>query len=493
MATAPDPPPTSGEALPVDESFPPHGSPLSEGGTLERDKVSMPQKLAYGVGDWPNFFGNQMVKNLSMPVYNMTLGVDPALLGLCLGIPRIWDAFTDPLMGSISDNFHSRYGRRRPFIFIGAILMGLSFGLIWMVPEHWGQGAQLGYFLATCLIFYTCFTIYSVPLNSLGYEMTPDYDERTRVMAVKSFFGKVGEFLYQWIFPLTTLAVFASVIEGVRIVSWIVAIVIFAGVGVLPAIFVKERYYQKAQAQKKVPLFKGVRDTLRNKPFLVIITIMICNILSGMVASGVDYYLIVYYMFDGDIAKGSVWKAVLSSGYAVVGIAAIYPIGKLATKFSKRRALIMVYSLVVVGGIVKWFVFTPGMPWLILLDPLFCGPIYTAIGMIIASMLADICDDDELKTGARREGSFGSVYTWIMKSGVSLAFFGTGIALNVSGFDAKLGGDQAPGAILALRCFLVGATVSTALAAIVLLRFYPITRTSALETRRLLEERRGLV
>ena len=481
------------EALPGNEPRPNDTPPSADGGTLERDRVPFGEKVAFGAGDTPNFFGNQMVKNLSMPVYNMTLGVDPALLGLCLGIPRIWDAFTDPLMGSISDNFHSRYGRRRPLIFLGAILMGLSFALIWMVPENWSQGLQLSYFLATSILFYTCFTIYSVPLNSLGYELTPDYDERTRVMAYKSFFGKVAEFLYNWIFPLTTLAVFASVMEGVRIVTWGVGILIMAGIGIIPAIFVKERYYQKARKQTKVPLFKGIKETLRNKPFRVIIGLLVCNILSGMIASGVDYYLIVYYMFDGDIARGSVWKAILSSGYAVVGIAAIYPISKLATKFSKRRALMVVYMMVAVGGVVKWFVFTPGMPWLILLDPLFCGPIYTAIGMVIASMLADVCDDDELNTSARREGSFASVYSWLMKAGGSIAMLGTGIALNVSGFDANLGGEQDPGAILTLRYFLVGATISTALAALFLLRLYPITRDSAFATRRELEARRGQV
>ncbi|HEX2100184.1 MAG TPA: MFS transporter, partial [Candidatus Synoicihabitans sp.] len=181
--------------------------------------MSFWEKTALGAGHLPLFLGYAAVNSFAVPVYQMTLQLDPALLALALAIPRFWDAMTDPAMGVISDNTHSRWGRRRPYIVIGAILQGLAFGLIWMVPGSWGQGATAAWLVVTLLLFYSCFTVYSVPLYSLTYEMTPDYQERTRVAAFSGFFDKSGEFVYQWIFPLTQLALFSSVLMGVRTVG----------------------------------------------------------------------------------------------------------------------------------------------------------------------------------------------------------------------------------------------------------------------------------
>ena len=105
------------------------------------DKVPFREKMALGVGAFSNMFGYIGVATVARTAYIMIMGLNAAWIGVALTIPRIWDAFTDPFMGKISDNFHSRWGRRRPFIVAGAILMGIIFGLIWMVPEAWNGGS----------------------------------------------------------------------------------------------------------------------------------------------------------------------------------------------------------------------------------------------------------------------------------------------------------------------------------------------------------------
>src|SRR5688572_21210248 len=110
----------------------------------------------------------------------MTLGVDPVKLGLALAVPRIWEAFIDPLMGTVSDNFRSRWGRRRPFIVAGAAAMALIYGLVWMVSPAWSESTKLAYFTGVSVLFFTAYTVFSVPYASLTYEITPDYHERTR-------------------------------------------------------------------------------------------------------------------------------------------------------------------------------------------------------------------------------------------------------------------------------------------------------------------------
>jgi GPH family glycoside/pentoside/hexuronide:cation symporter len=210
-----------------------------------------------------------------------------------------------------------------------------------------------------------------------------------------------------------------------------------------------------------------------------------------MLASNIDYYLIVYYMSDGDIVEGTKWKGVLSTGYAILGIGMIYPVNWLANRFGKRTTLSAIFTLVLAGGIAKWFIYTPGNPWKILLDPILCGPVWTALNVLTPAMLADVCDDDELRHGLRREGILGSLFSWIRKTGYALAFFGAGVALNVVGFDAALGGAQTPEAILGMRLMLSVSTVVWAIVAIALLAFYPLSKKRAYEIRDELEVRRG--
>src|ERR1700689_3450851 len=135
--------------------------------TRPSDKIGFREKLGLGSGYLAVFFRNSGVKSLAIPVYQMVLGVNPAVLGLVLAIPRFWDALTDPIVGIISDNCHPRFGRRKPIIILGALLQAVAFGFIWMVPKGMSQTSTIAYLVGTLLLFYTCFSIFSVPLTSL--------------------------------------------------------------------------------------------------------------------------------------------------------------------------------------------------------------------------------------------------------------------------------------------------------------------------------------
>jgi glycoside/pentoside/hexuronide:cation symporter, GPH family len=462
--------------------------------TREADKVSFKEKVALGSGYLPVFLGNAAVQSIAVPFYQMTMHMNPTLLGAVLSIPRLWDAFTDPFAGYISDNLHTRWGRRRPMIFIGALLQALTFGLIWMAPPAWSDMAKAAFLTVTLIVFYTCYTVFSIPLYGLTYEMTPDYKERTRVTAFAGFFNKVGELGYCYLFPLAGIAFFGGVITGVHVIGWATSLICFGLIGILPAIFVKERYYKNISGkQEKVHFWPSFKASMHNRAFMVLIGLTICQVLAGMFASSTDYYLIVYYMFDGNVTVGSLWKGYLSTGYAIVGVAAIYPVNWMANRYGKRRTLSVIFGMVFVGALGKWFLFTPDNPWKILIDPLICGPIWTALNVLMPSMLSDVCDYDELCCGQRREGMLGAIFSWIQKTGYSLSALGMGIALSISGFDATLGGAQSPSSIHTLRLFLSISTAIWAGAAIILLFFYPLTQKRAYEIRDALESRRGSV
>ncbi|MBP9078447.1 MAG: MFS transporter, partial [Haliscomenobacter sp.] len=135
--------------------------------TATRDRVPMVQKAAFGAG--------HLVNNLlpgSLGVFSFFLltafGMDPFLAGLLGGLPRIYDAITDPIMGYVSDNTTSRWGRRRPYIFTGAILSGLFFMALWQMNPENSQAYNFWYFLIMSLVFLTGNTIFSTPLIGLG-------------------------------------------------------------------------------------------------------------------------------------------------------------------------------------------------------------------------------------------------------------------------------------------------------------------------------------
>lgn len=484
------------------------------------ERVPTWEKASLGVGSLAAFFGYAAISNLAYPVYNMMLGVSAGLVGLALMIPRLWDAVTDPVMGQISDNTRSRFGRRKPFIVAGACTMGVLYALLWHVPEGWSDTAKIAFFIGMQILYFTAYTVFSVPFSSLSYELTPNYTERTSVMAFLAFFHKVGEFLGGWMLPLAVVlgvAVLGSAaprnaegeaelsMAGIHVVGWVVGIGVMALLGSLPGLLVRERFAHKVQQQAPVRLVDGLKGAMKSVPFMILVAIIVLNTLSGVLASGIDQYVLVYYMNGGSEAAGLVQKGLLTTGYAFVGFAAIPVISWLARLFDKKGSLYFVYGLMTFGGVMKWFIFTPGHPmWdidlgfvafkldpIILIDPLLCGPMWVAVKIMLASMMADIVDEDELAHGMRREGMFSSVFSWLEKMVVSLAYLGTGLALNFSGFDPKLGAEQGEGTFTVMRLFLAGAPALTAVFALVALHFYPITTARAAETRRELERRRG--
>src|SRR4051794_40475079 len=247
--------------------------------TREADKISLKEKLALGAGYLAKFYGDSGVKALTIPVYQMVLKVDPAVLGLVLAVPRLWDALTDPIVGMVSDNCRSRFGRRKPILVLGAILQALAFGAIWMVPSGLSQSATIGYLVVTLLIFYTCFSIFSVPLMSLTYEMTADYQERTRISAFGGFFGKIGELSYSWVFWAANLAIFGSVMHGMKVVGWTIAVCVMGLFGLIPALFVRERHFQQAAKQERVRFGPAIKAAFSNRAFLVLIGFTVCQVL----------------------------------------------------------------------------------------------------------------------------------------------------------------------------------------------------------------------
>lgn len=159
--------------------------------TAHADRIPLLQKAAYSIGSLVNQFQAAAIGALVI-VLNLGLGMNPALVGLIGAIPRLIDAFSDPLIGYSSDNTRTRFGRRRPWIFFGAIASGILFALMFQLYKGHTESYYFWYFLVIQCFFVVSFACYSIPWIALGYEMTPDYHERTRLQGFSNFFSQIA-------------------------------------------------------------------------------------------------------------------------------------------------------------------------------------------------------------------------------------------------------------------------------------------------------------
>jgi GPH family glycoside/pentoside/hexuronide:cation symporter len=479
--------------------------PFTHYETKPEDRISFPRKVAYGMGAFVNNTLAAAIGGMVI-VLNLGLGMNPALVGLLGALPRITDALTDPLMGYISDNTSSRWGRRRPFIFAGAIASGVIYALLWQLPAGRSESFYFWFFLAGSIVFYLAYTVFATPWVALGYELTPDYHERTRLMGVQNFIGQLAYLVSPWfLWIMNRKEWFATQVEGAAGLAIGIGVVAMA-IGILPALFLRERFSQAPPTGAATPAvaggwegFKrncvsfaqGFATTVRSRSFLklCVATFLVFN--GFIMISSFQFYVIIYYVFGGDQDVGARYAGYSGTLGAAATFAVISFVTWLSTRIGKRRAFFVSTGVSIVGYALKWFCYDPRYPWLLLVPaPLTAfglGGLFTLMG----SMIADVVDEDELQTRQRREGMFGSIFWWVVKLGMAAALAAGGFLLNATGFEVALGGNQSSQTILLMRLCDVLIPMLTSAIAIWAITTYPITEERAHEVRAALERRRG--
>ena len=474
--------------------------------TAPEDRIPFGQKLIYGLGAFVNNLLAAAIGGMTI-VLNLGLGMNPALVGLASALPRLTDAFTDPLMGYISDHTRSRWGRRRPYIFIGAISSAILYVLLWQLPGDKSEAFYFWYFLTGSIIFYLAYTVYATPWVALGYELTPDYHERTRLMGVQNFIGQLAYMVAPWfLWIMQNEAWWGDMVEGAAGLA--IGIALFtAVVGILPAIFLRERFKAIAAAESAATgetrtagaaalhvmadFFRGFMQSLKFPPFLklCVATFLVFN--GFMLIAAFQSYVIIYYVFGGDTALGAKYAGYSGTLGAVSTFIVIVFVTWLATKIGKRKAFFVATGVSMVGYALKWVCYDPANPWLLLLPaPLMAfglGGLFT----LMPSMICDVVDMDELKTHQRREGMYGSIFWWVVKLGMAAALAASGYLLNATGFDVALQGHQTAEAIRLMRLCDAFIPFAASGVAIWVIATYSITEEKAYEVRTQLEARRG--
>lgn len=447
--------------------------------------------LAYGAGSASTSLTEFAFSNLANPVFTVILGVSPALVGMLLTIGSLWNAFTQPLMGVISDNYRSRWGRRRPFILWGGLLAALSFAVVFFAPRGWQPSQYFVYLVVTSFIFSTASTIITVPYISLLPELSPSTRGRNQLAAVSTLFMRGVLLLMVWLFALTQLPWFTDSIQGVRVAGACVAVVSMA-TALWTFFGLREPHQERIQHQEKFSVFGGVRETFKLKPVYPLLVTDILIGIAGNLVNSVGFFLVVYYVQRGDLRGAAVSNGILGTVFLATSLLAVGPATTFVQKYGRLKVFYGCVAAIIAGSILKWFCFREGDATWIWVPFVLVGPGLCIATMILTAMKADITDWDELHTGQRREGMIGAVQSWINKT---INAFNAGLAgylLVFSHFDVQRGANQAPGTFLLLRVLFTSIPILFALIAVVTIRRFPINEARAAEMRRELERRRGV-
>lgn len=460
--------------------------------TKPEDKVTFFRKVGYGSGMTAYAMMIQSLHEMANLVFNVSLGVNPVFIGWIMGGTRISDAFLDPVMGNITDNTCSRWGRRRPWILLGGLLCGLTFAAIWLFPRGMSEMFYVVWFLIAALLFYVAFTVFSVPYIALGMEISPDYHERTSVVAYRSIMAQGGGLACASLFWFSSLPRFRDIAHGMRTAGVIMGGVIILLI-TISAIFAREHKSLLERQHKKLSgsLLKSAKATLSQPAFLVLIGVTVLLLIGTMMVNHLGAYLCLYYVFGGE--KGSEFGRLMSTvGWSsrIATVVAIPILTFISKKIGKRKTLLMAMAFSLTGTLLKWVCYNPAYPYLQLIPSIMIGAALAGVWMLVNAMIPDVVDLDELKTGERREGMFSAVYSWTFKLGASLAMIVSGYILNGSGFNSTLSVQSEQSIFIMRVCFTLIPSLAIA-SAFVLMWIYPLTEKRVYEVRHELEARGG--
>lgn len=463
-------------------------------------KVPFGQKIAFGVG----MFANQMfpaILGIFMVVLVQDLGFPGWMWSLIYFFPRIFDSITDPIMGFVSDNTKSKWGRRRQYVLIGGIIMGIAYIFMWQLYKENTLEYNFWYFFLWSIIFYLGLTFFSVPYVAMGYEMSDDFHERTNIMAVAQWIGQWAWVIAPWFWIIMyDPEWFPSADVAVRELAIWVAIPC-AICAIVPALFIKDKStvnenYEPLNAANIGGSLKKILDSFKEAfkipEFRKICgaTFLIFNAFNTVAA--LTFFVIVYKLFNGDAEATGIWVALFGCLGALGTTFIVIPIvAWMSKRMGKKKAFMWAQAISVIGYIMLYFLFIPGKPWMYIIAlPLFSfgiGSLFT----IMMSMTADVIDIDELNSGKRREGIFGAIYWWMVKVGFAIAGALSGVIIALVGFDPELATTEQPGAVDGLHAFFCFFPMVGTLVAMLIMRSYNVSEKRANEIREQLESRKN--
>ncbi len=399
--------------------------------------------------------------------YQDYLGLEAGWIGIASVIYAVWNAINDPLFGYITDSTRSRHGRRIPYLRFTAPFLGLTFILVWLAPQRAGQTALFGWMLGAMLLFDTCYTIIGLVYSALLPEVTESDRERHKLQVSASLLGLVGTLL-GFIIPDFFRPKAGGALSFLPLqASMIVVAAVCVGLLLLYSFRVKERP-EFTRVDRPLPIGPALRYTLTSRSFLSLAAANFMAILMNSLLLGSMFYLADYVLRTDTMAP----------------LAAVFVpllIGVPATQIVARRLGVVAAQqvfLLLAGGALVLLTFAPGP--LILVCLAVAGFGLAGPQTMTNLLFAQVVDEDELRSGVRREGAFFGINALITKPAQSISLALQPFILQLGGFVTRESNagriflDQPPAALFGIRA-LIGLIPGAALIlAAVLLAWYPL-------------------
>jgi GPH family glycoside/pentoside/hexuronide:cation symporter len=451
--------------------------------TESKSHLPLRTKLLFSTGDLSTSIPLAILMFFQLYFMTDVAGLPPANAAWAVAISRLWDAINDPLFGMWSDSIRTRWGRRRVLLLFGAVPLGLTFMLMWVVPSFSTLGLTV-YYAITYLLFDTVFTLVHVGYNALTPEMTSDYDERSSLNGYRMAFsiaGTLGAIIFATVlgwYISDPRQLYMILGVGLGVVAMIPPLIVFA--------ITRER--PSEELPESLPWGAGLKQSLTNRPFIMVIALYLLSWTTASIVAAVLIYFASYYL---GVPGQANYFVLAAQGSAILFIPVVV---WLARRFDKRRAFII--------GSVTWM--------LLLMAISFVQPTQLSLAYLLAalagfgiatayvipwSMVPDVVEYDQLRTGQRREGSYYAFASFFQKLATGLALWGLGLALATTGYITPQPSMPPPvqpqAALNAIRLFIGPIPAVLLFLAILFAWKYPITRESHQATLLELAEREG--
>lgn len=420
-----------------------------ERGALDgaRPRTGLATKLFYGCGSIAYGVKDGGFRTFLLLYYNQVVGMPAHVVGLAIMAALVIDAVFDPIIGQVSDGWRSKWGRRHPLMYAAAAPAAATYLLLWTPPTGWSEAGMFAYVLIAAIVARTFITLYEIPSSALVAELTSDYNERTKLISYRYFFGVWGALI---------IGVFTLVVllrptpeypqgqlnpQGYLVYGWAAACLIFASIVVSAAgthRFIP--FLRRADALPRT-IARHMRDmfsTLSNHSFLVLV-------LGGLFKGaglGLSQGMLLYwgtYLWGLGSRQLSVLLIDSFFGAAI----ALWLAPRLSARFGKKHVAIWSLAIAVTAGAAPLILRQFGLFWSnesdLLLPSLFAlGVVQSATGIVsfilVSSMIADVVEDSEVSTGRRSEGLFFAASSLVQKGVAGVGVFVSSLVLTLAQF-----------------------------------------------------------
>jgi GPH family glycoside/pentoside/hexuronide:cation symporter len=425
-------------------------------------RVSTSKIVGYALGEGAISITMNGISNFAMLYYTLVLGLGAGYVGIALSVTTLWDAITDPVMGYLTDNTQSRWGRRFPYILLGGLLLSISFLLLWILPAQFTSASGIFWcMLLTNLVVRTSSTVFIVPYTALGFEICPNYVDRARLQGIRYFLNQCVNLVFgafAWIiFFQDRTAIDGSRIDGTSIASnynnMAITLSIASFLLILFCMYSIRDYATDNRSTATIghsfTSFKNVMvEILSDNLARFVFVFLAISKLAMLFVAQIQIFTYVLFM-----EFSAMEKTVVHGGTMIAFALGALFLPQLVKRFDKKTTAYIAIWISTIGSLGLLIVFSgnlikPDAIWNITNYELPIGRMIFAplhwmwwggCGILVplaTSMIADISEINARKTGVLKDGSYAAIFSFVAKASNSLGLLFTGSLVALAGVVA---------------------------------------------------------